>query len=138
MGLRVGDQILEYNGTDLRRATAEYAAFEMAKPADKVSAIVQYNIQSESCLSILKHWKLNLRFFAEFNQIKDKPGDSFYVRVGFDRQAESNESELSFSKDDVLYVDITMFGGVSGQWRAWKLDELGYRTQCGIIPSQMK
>lgn len=78
------------------------------------------------------------RFFLEFNQIKDKPGDSFYVRVGFDRQAESNESELSFNKDDVLYVDITMFGGVSGQWRAWKLDELGYRTQCGIIPSQMK
>lgn len=47
VSLRVGDQILEYNGTDLRRATAEYAAFEMAKPADKVSAIVQYNIQSE-------------------------------------------------------------------------------------------
>lgn len=137
VSLRVGDQILEYNGTDLRRATAEYAAFEMAKPADKVSAIVQYNIQSEFDQSIMKFIIYSI-FFAEFNQIKDKPGDSFYVRVGFDRQAESNESELSFSKDDVLYVDITMFGGVSGQWRAWKLDELGYRTQCGIIPSQMK
>lgn len=77
-------------------------------------------------------------FSAEFNQIKDKPGDSFYVRVGFDRNAESNESELSYHKDDVLYVDNTMFRGVSGQWRAWKLDEYGYRVQCGIIPSQMK
>lgn len=49
VGLRMGDQILEYNGTDLRRATAEYAAFELAKPADKVTAMVQYNIQSELC-----------------------------------------------------------------------------------------
>jgi discs large protein 5 len=47
VGLRVGDQILEYNGTDLRRATAEYAAFELAKPADKVTALIQYNIQSK-------------------------------------------------------------------------------------------
>jgi hypothetical protein len=31
-----------------------------------------------------------------------------------------------------------MFRGVSGQWRAWKLDEYGYRVECGIIPSQMK
>lgn len=47
VGLRMGDQILEYNGTDLRRATAEYAAFELAKPADKVTAMIQYNIQSK-------------------------------------------------------------------------------------------
>lgn len=46
ISLRVGDQILEYNGTDLTRATAEYAAFELAKPADKVTALVQYNIHS--------------------------------------------------------------------------------------------
>jgi discs large protein 5 len=39
-------QILEYNGTDLRRATAETAAFELAKPADKVTVLVQYNIHS--------------------------------------------------------------------------------------------
>lgn len=74
----------------------------------------------------------------EFNQIKDKPGDSFYIRVGFDRSLDLNESELSFGKDDVLYVDNTMFRGVSGHWRAWKLDEYGHRLQCGIIPSQMK
>ncbi len=48
VGLRVGDQILEYNGTDLSKATAENAAFELAKPADKVTALVQYNIHSES------------------------------------------------------------------------------------------
>lgn len=119
VGLRIGDQILEFNGTDLRHATAEYAAFELAKPNDRVSAVVQFNIQ-------------------KFNQIKDKPGDSFYIKVGFDRNIESNDSELAFTKDEVLYVDNTMFQGVAGQWRAWKLDEYGYRLHCGIIPSQMK
>lgn len=46
-GLRPGDHILEYNGVDLRHATAEQAAFELAKPADNVTMLVQYNYQSE-------------------------------------------------------------------------------------------
>jgi len=45
MLIRTGDQILEYNGTDLRSATAEEAAFELAKPLDKVGVLVQYNLQ---------------------------------------------------------------------------------------------
>jgi discs large protein 5 len=45
-GLRMGDQILEYNGSDLRHATAEEAAYELAKPADKVTVLVQFNIDS--------------------------------------------------------------------------------------------
>lgn len=40
-GLRTGDQILEYNNVDLRRATAEQAALELAKPADKVRTVVR-------------------------------------------------------------------------------------------------
>lgn len=48
-GLKVGDQILEYNGSDLRHATAEHAAYELAKPADdKVTVVVQYNYKSKS------------------------------------------------------------------------------------------
>lgn len=43
-GLRTGDQILEYNGSDLRSSTAEEAAYELAKPADKVSILVHYRI----------------------------------------------------------------------------------------------
>lgn len=46
-GLRTGDQILEYNGSDLRNATAEEAAYELAKPADKVSVLAHYRIDSE-------------------------------------------------------------------------------------------
>jgi len=35
---------LEYNGTDLRHATAEEAAYELAKPADKVEMLAQYRL----------------------------------------------------------------------------------------------
>lgn len=76
--------------------------------------------------------------FEEFNQIKDEAGDSLYFRAGFDRTGELNEGELRFAKDDILYVDTTIFRGKFGQWRAWKLDEYGHRLKCGIIPSQLK
>jgi hypothetical protein len=42
-----GDRILEYNGTDLREATAEEAAYELAKPAEKVTVLAQYSIDSK-------------------------------------------------------------------------------------------
>jgi len=118
-GLRTGDQILEYNGTDLRQATAEEAAYELAKPADKVTVLAQYNID-------------------RYNDIKDKPGDSFYIRALFDREETGDPLQLRFRKDDVLYVDNTMFNGVPGHWRAWLVDEDGNRQQCGIIPSKYK
>lgn len=74
----------------------------------------------------------------EFNQIKDEAGDSLYFRAGFDRTGELNDGELRFVKDDILYVDTTIFRGKFGQWRAWKLDDYGHRLRCGIIPSQLK
>lgn len=76
--------------------------------------------------------------FSELNQIQDNAGDSFYIRAGFDRTGELGEGELRFVKDEVLYVDNTIFRGVFGQWRAWKLDAYGHRKECGIIPSQSK
>lgn len=76
--------------------------------------------------------------FTELKQIKDKTGDSFYIRVGFDRIGELNDGDLRFVKDEVLYVDNTVFNGTFGLWRAWKLDAKGHRKECGIIPSQMK
>jgi len=123
-GLRTGDRILEYNGTDLREATAEEAAYELAKPAEKVTVLAQYSID-------------------KYNEIKDKPGDSFFIRVLFDRTIDlvdlpNNTSQLQFHKDDVLYVDNTMFNGVPGNWRAWFVDHNGYKQQCGIIPSKYK
>lgn len=53
-GLRTGDQILEYNGSDLRNATAEEAAYELAKPADKVTVLSHYRIESKSLILSFK------------------------------------------------------------------------------------
>ncbi|XP_044015776.1 disks large homolog 5-like isoform X2 [Aphidius gifuensis] len=119
-GLCTGDRILEYNGVDLRQATAEQAALELARPADKVTLVAQYMPD-------------------RYNEVKDKPGDSFYVKAMFDRIGEIGDSlQLRFNKDDILYVDNTMFNGTPGHWRAWVVDQSGRRHQCGIIPSKFK
>lgn len=119
-GLFAGDRILEYNGVDLRQATAEQAALELARPADKVTLVAQYMLE-------------------RYNEVKDKPGDSFYVKALFDRTGEVGDSlQLRFSKDDILYVDNTMFNGTPGHWRAWIVDQTGRRQTCGIIPSKFK
>ena len=47
-------------------------------------------------------------------------------------------NELKFQKEDILYVDNTMFNNVPGQWRAWLVDEDGYKRQWGTIPSKDK
>ncbi|KAL6434628.1 hypothetical protein ACFW04_006164 [Cataglyphis niger] len=119
-GLFTGDRILEYNGVDLRQATAEQAALELARPADKVTMVAQYMPE-------------------RYNEVKDKPGDSFYVKALFDRTGEVGDSlQLRFNKDDILYVDNTMFNGTPGHWRAWIVDQTGRRQTCGIIPSKFK
>lgn len=46
-GMREGDQIVEYNGADLRRVTAEQAANEISRPAEKVLLVVQHDLKSE-------------------------------------------------------------------------------------------
>jgi hypothetical protein len=71
--------------------------------------------------------------------IKDQPGDSYYVRAMFDRLPETNDtSQLTFQKDDILYIDNTMYNGVPGHWSAWLVDNEGNRTRWGIIPSKYK
>eukprot|EP00094_Tigriopus_californicus_P004988 TCALIF_04803-PB protein Name:"Similar to DLG5 Disks large homolog 5 (Homo sapiens)" AED:0.05 eAED:0.05 QI:159/0.84/0.87/0.96/0.93/0.93/33/0/2582 len=121
VGLRSAEQILEYNGVNLRQATAEQAAYELAKPAEKVSLFVQYNPD-------------------KYNLVKDQPGDSYYVRAMFDRIVDINTdpSQLAFRKDDILFIDNTMYNGVPGNWSAWIVDVDGKRTQWGIIPSKYK
>ncbi|XP_066956131.1 disks large homolog 5 isoform X2 [Macrobrachium rosenbergii] len=119
-GLRPGDQILEYNKVDLRHATAEQAALELAKPADNVTMLVRYDYQ-------------------RYEEIQDKPGDSFYIRALFDRLGDGGDStELRFRKDDILYVDDTMFNHVRGLWHAWIVDEDGHKRQRGTVPSKDK
>ncbi|XP_060804907.1 disks large homolog 5 [Amyelois transitella] len=126
-GLRTGDHVLEYNRADLRAATAEQAALEFAKPADKVSVLVRHELQ-------------------QYHEVKDKPGDAFYIRAGFDRGNKYtatgldtlDENALWFRKDEVLFVDNTLYKGAPGLWRAWQLDCKGAKQRWGTIPSKFK
>jgi membrane-associated protease RseP (regulator of RpoE activity) len=120
IGLHSADQILEYNGTDLKNATAEQAAYELAKPAENVAILVQFNPD-------------------RYNVIKDHPGDSYFVKAMFDRIPDSNDPLLlRFKKNDILYVDNTMYNGVPGHWSAWLVNQEGQKGTWGIVPSKYK
>lgn len=58
-----------------------------------------------------------------------------WSRALYDRLAEV-EPELSFKKDDILYVDDTLPQGMFGSWMAWQLDENAQKIQRGQIPSK--
>ncbi|XP_019902707.2 disks large homolog 5 isoform X2 [Esox lucius] len=115
-GLLPGDQILEYNGVTMKDMTTEEAYLEMLKPSDTVAFKVQH------CSD-------------ELMMVKNSPGDGFYIRALYDRVAE-NELELSFKKDDILYVEDTLPNGTFGVWTAWQLDETARRLARGQIPSK--
>ncbi|XP_061087402.1 disks large homolog 5a isoform X2 [Conger conger] len=115
-GLAPGDMILEYCSVPMRNKTAEEAYLEMLKPAETVTLKVQHRID-------------------EFTALKDAPGDGFYIRALYDRVAEM-ELELSFKKDDILYVDDTLPKGNFGYWMAWQLDENAQKLERGQIPSK--
>ncbi|XP_041938079.1 disks large homolog 5-like isoform X2 [Alosa sapidissima] len=115
-GLMPGDLILEYSSVSLQGRTAEEAYLEMLKPLDTVTLRVQHRLE-------------------EFNMLRDSPGDGFYIRALYDRMAEVDE-DLSFKKDDILYVDDTLPKGNFGYWMAWQLDENAQRLGRGQIPSK--
>ncbi|KAM7102799.1 LOW QUALITY PROTEIN: disks large homolog 5 [Ciconia maguari] len=114
-GLVLGDMILEVGSIDMRNKTAEEAYLEMLKPGENIKIKTQYRIE-------------------EFNKIKELPG-GFYIRALYDRLAEV-EQDLSFKKDDILYVDDTLPQGNFGCWMAWQLDENAQKLERGQIPSK--
>ncbi|CAG5905331.1 unnamed protein product [Menidia menidia] len=115
-GLQAGDLILEYNGISMKNKTKEDAYLEMLKPAETITFKVQ------NCVDGL-------------DDIKDAPGDGFFIRALYERVAEG-EQELSFKKDDIVYVEDTLPNGNFGFWMAWQLDENAQRLQKGQIPSK--
>lgn len=56
-------------------------------------------------------------------------------RALYERAAEV-EQELSFSKDDILYVEDTLPNGNFGYWMSLQLDENAQRLAKGQIPSK--
>ena len=119
-------QVLEYNGVDLRTASAEQAAYELAQPVEHNVAIL-------------------VKYIPElYREIKDVAGDSYYIRAMFDRpvsdlsNSDHFSQQLYFSKDDLLCVDNTIYNGVPGNWSAWILDKDGNKIKWGLIPSKYK
>ena len=75
---------------------------------------------------------------AAYSVVQEQPGDSFYVRALFDNLASEASQELTFRKDDILYVDNTLYNSVPGLWRAWLLEQDGQKRSWGTIPSKDK
>uniref|UniRef100_A0A8C4F1G3 Discs, large homolog 5a (Drosophila) n=1 Tax=Dicentrarchus labrax TaxID=13489 RepID=A0A8C4F1G3_DICLA len=115
-GLLPGDLIVEYNSVNMKNKTAEEVYVEMLKPAESVTFKVQHRPD-------------------DFSMLKDVPGDGFYIRALYDRVGEA-EGDLSFKKDDILYVDESLPKGSFGTWMAWQLDENAQQIQRGQIPSK--
>nr|XP_020458848.1 disks large homolog 5-like [Monopterus albus] len=115
-GLLPGDLILEYNFVNMKNKTAEEVYVEMLKPAETVTFKVHHHPD-------------------DFSMLKDVPGDGFYIRALYDRVGEA-EGDLSFKKDDILYVDESLPKGNFGTWMAWQLDENAQQIQRGQIPSK--
>ncbi|XP_069373908.1 disks large homolog 5-like isoform X4 [Paralichthys olivaceus] len=115
-GLLPGDLLLEYNGISMKNKTKEEAYLEMLKPAETITFKVQ------NCVDNLA-------------AIKESPGDGFFIRALYERVAEV-EQELSFKKDDILFVEDTLPNGNFGYWMAWQLDENAQKLEKGQIPSK--
>uniref|UniRef100_A0A7N8XUD5 Discs, large homolog 5b (Drosophila), tandem duplicate 1 n=1 Tax=Mastacembelus armatus TaxID=205130 RepID=A0A7N8XUD5_9TELE len=115
-GLQPGDLILEYNGVSMKNRTKEEAYLEMLKLAETVTFKVQ------NCVDDLP-------------MVKDSPGDGFFIRALYEKVAEV-EQELSFKKDDILYIEDTLPNGSFGYWMAWQLEENGLKLKAGQIPSK--
>uniref|UniRef100_A0A3Q4HH54 Discs, large homolog 5b (Drosophila), tandem duplicate 1 n=1 Tax=Neolamprologus brichardi TaxID=32507 RepID=A0A3Q4HH54_NEOBR len=115
-GLLPGDLMLEYNGVSMKNKTKEDAYLELLKPAETITFKVQ-------------------NYADNLDAVRESPGDGFFIRALYERVAEM-EQELSFKKDDILYVQDTLPNGNFGFWMAWQLDESAQKLEKGQIPSK--
>uniref|UniRef100_A0AAX7TBZ6 Discs, large homolog 5b (Drosophila), tandem duplicate 1 n=1 Tax=Astatotilapia calliptera TaxID=8154 RepID=A0AAX7TBZ6_ASTCA len=115
-GLLPGDLMLEYNGVSMKNKTKEDAYLELLKPAETITFKVQ-------------------NYADNLDAVRESTGDGFFIRALYERVAEM-EQELSFKKDDILYVEDTLPNGNFGFWMAWQLDESAQKLEKGQIPSK--
>ncbi|ETE60604.1 Disks large-like 5, partial [Ophiophagus hannah] len=100
-----------FNGINLRNATEQQARLIIGQQCDTITILAQYN--------------------PHMFQL----GNHSRSRALYDRLAEV-EQDLSFKKDDILYVDDTLPQGNFGCWMAWQLDENAQKLERGQIPSK--
>ena len=59
-------------------------------------------------------------------------------RAMFDNPAHGKD-ELSFKKDDILYITDTLYNGHMGCWKGWIVNKEGAQQRDGgMVPSRMK
>ncbi|XP_055340188.1 LOW QUALITY PROTEIN: disks large homolog 5-like [Paramacrobiotus metropolitanus] len=118
-GLGCGEQILEYNGVNMRNLLLEKAMNELCKPVQTVSIVVQYNP-------------------VKYELAKSTAGDTLYVRALWDRdKSQLQDEDLMFHRGDILLIDNTLYNGEIGSWRAWRIGGNAEKTgDCGIIPNR--
>ncbi|KAG7260527.1 hypothetical protein CRUP_035221 [Coryphaenoides rupestris] len=120
-GLQPGDLILEYNSVSMRTRTAEEVYVEMLKPAETVTL---RRPRASCCL-------------VRSGRGCDVMGSKYEGIGGVTDTYVEAAGDLSFQRDDILYVDESLPRGTFGSWMAWQLDEKGQQMQRGQIPSKM-
>jgi discs large protein 5 len=119
-GLCCGEQILEYNGVNMRTLVLEKAMYELCKPVQNVSIVAQY------CPEV-------------YELACSTSGDSIFVKALWDRdKSQLQDEDLVFRRGDILFVDNTLYNGEMGLWRAWLLDQQTDKVECGIIPNRYR
>lgn len=92
--------------------------------------LVWYLTSSLTLSTSRSHAPSTLLFITSHLSLSLPPTRALYDRVG------EAEGDLSFKKDDILYVDESLPKGSFGTWMAWQLDENAQQIQRGQIPSK--
>ena len=78
-----------------------------------------------------------MNFYTEYQKIQSIPCDSFYIRANFDRPSETEE-ELGFYRQDVMFVENSLYNNQLGSWYAWLVNDRGNKIKGGVIPSKIR
>lgn len=113
--------------------TLTFSAYFLSLP-DSLSCSVHTHLvwyrTSALTLSTLLRLRSALLFITPHLSLSLTPNRALYDRVG------EADGDLSFKKDDILYVDESLPKGSFGTWMAWQLDENAQQIQRGQIPSK--
>ncbi|EDV21352.1 uncharacterized protein TRIADDRAFT_60291 [Trichoplax adhaerens] len=117
-GLKAGDEIIQANGIELKKLTREEAVLVLLDLGSGISLLAKHKPR-------------------RYTEIRDSPGDSFYIRCNFDYDGIAL-NELTFKKGEIFHVRDTMYNGVIGSWQAQRVDCRGVEKDYGIIPNQAR
>lgn len=138
----VGCRLLEFNGTDLRAATAEQAAAILARPVSVGATVIPLLVAAVSARRFRRVCRRTccdrvcVRALFDFQPVGG--ADHQWRHLAAIDGGDGRQRPLAFRRHDILLVESTMYGGRPGVWRAWLLDGAsGRRRRCGLVPSKL-